>query len=397
MNALMNTSPRAAMCCSWCFWMLMFVVLDACQSPQPPCSLYEASFQTEPATRILVERKEDSWVVRNGEERVAMTALGGGTYAVPVFGGTWSGEWEGEEWVGVWTDSLRPGDYRVPVRLQPLRACSPIKELSLADTSYWTTTEGVLCVVQQEDSLWGTISTPTGDYRFLSGKKKFNTLVFNTFDGAHLFRFEAQLRGDSLVNGEFLSGTHYQTPFSGKRMSGGPREWKSSTQLPSSRNLTFQGVTTSGDSIRWTEDELLSLGKTALVLDVMGTWCPNCMDEARLLRELASDYPEVQFLSLAFERSAGASALQRLKQFRTEMELPWDVWLGGRASKAVAADMLSVVDTVHSFPTTLFWPLDGEPTVHKGFNGPATGEGYEVERAFFRSELNRISGRSENR
>ena len=58
---------------------------------------------------------------------------------------------------------------------------------------------------------------------------------------------------------------------------------------------------------------------------------------------------------------------------------------------------ISVLDAVYSFPTTIFWPLDGEPTIHQGFNGPATGVGYEVEKTFFRSELNRITGRSENR
>ena len=41
-------------------------------------------------------------------------------YAVPVFGGSWKGRWEGEEWRGHWTDSLRPGDYRVPLTLTPL-------------------------------------------------------------------------------------------------------------------------------------------------------------------------------------------------------------------------------------------------------------------------------------
>jgi len=35
--------------------------------------------------------------------------------------------------------------------------------------------------------------------------------------------------------------------------------------------------------------------------------------------------------------------------------------------------------------------------VHTGFNGPATGKGYEEERAFFEAQLERLSGRSKSR
>jgi hypothetical protein len=123
------------------------------------------------------------------------------------------------------------------------------------------------------------------------------------------------------------------------------------------------------------------------------------MDEARLLSSLAPDYPELEFVSLAFERSDDERAVKRLNQFRSEMNLSWEVVLGGRASKRDAAAAISALDTVHSFPTTLFWPAAGSgvPKVHKGFNGPATGQGYEVEVETFRSELDRLSGRSGSR
>ena len=123
------------------------------------------------------------------------------------------------------------------------------------------------------------------------------------------------------------------------------------------------------------------------------------MDETRLLASLASDYPELEFVSVAFERRDDEQALRRLAQFRREMNLSWEVVLGGRASKRDAAAAISALDTVHSFPTTVFWPAAGSgvPTVHNGFNGPATGQGYEVEVEVFRAELDRLSGRSENR
>ena len=121
------------------------------------------------------------------------------------------------------------------------------------------------------------------------------------------------------------------------------------------------------------------------------------MDEARLMVSLADSFPDVQFLTLGYERSTDSTALVRLTQFKREIGMTWPVLLGGRASKTAAAESIPALDSIHSFPTTVFWPVDGEPVVHKGFNGPATGEGYARETAFFRSQLARISGRSESR
>ena len=366
----------------------------ACSTDGPEQNLYVAHFGTQPITEVLAERVADGWVIRNGEERIVLRCLGEELYAVPVFGGSWKGQWEGEEWRGHWTDSLRPGDYRVPLTLTPL--VHPKSTSGSKTASRWDTSEGTLLLQTRQDSVWATISTPTGDYRYLAGKKSDNILTFNTFDGAHLFRFSATLKGDSLVQGYFLSGTHYKTSFDGVLSPDGGEVWKSGRQTFNGAEMALQGVNATGDTVTWDKSALEAAGKTGLVVDVMGTWCPNCMDEARLLAELAPSHPDVQFVSLAFERSTDASILPRLAQFQKELQLSWDVLLGGKASKRIAAECLGVVDTVHSFPTTVFWVPGSDPVIHTGFNGPATGEGYVVERAFFENQLNRLSGRSEN-
>ena len=169
-------------------------------------------------------------------------------------------------------------------------------------------------------------------------------------------------------------------------------------QSTNGAELNVIGVSSDGDTIQWSNDRLQALGKKGLVLDVMGTWCPNCMDEARLLAELAPGYPDVQFVSLAFERSTDASILPRLNQFKDELGLGWDVLLGGKASKRIAAEVLGVGG--HSALLSNHSVLGNQmeqPVVHTGFNGPATGKGYEEERAFFEAQLERLSGRSKSR
>ena len=398
MIASSRNLSRAAIGCPWCFLAVSVILLTwlGCASQGPVDARFEATFDTKPPTTVLAERNGTAWVVRNGQERIVLPEIAPGVHEVPVFGGSWVGEWHRDVWEGVWTDSLRPGDYRVPLRLRRLgsqHAIAPPRR----QTSTWQTTEGILHLEHAGDSAWATISTPTGDYRYLSGLIRDNILNINTFDGAHLFHFEAEFVGDSLKNGLFLSGTHYRTTFAGARLHTGLPAWSSGQQRPLDVPLRFEGRNAQGDLVTLTEDDVVAAGKRGVVVDVMGTWCPNCMDEARLLAELAPNHPDVLFLSLAFERSEDEVALARISKFKETLHLPWEVWLAGPANKRIASERVGVIDTVRSFPTTVFWPVGEEAVIHTGFNGPATGEGYAEERRFFERQLQRISGRSESR
>ena len=397
MNADLSNLKRAAVGGPfWCATLLLLVgVLGCASNDQHDGDVYVASFATEPPTTVLATYGAEGWTVRNGHEHIALTLTSKGDHRVPVFNGSWSGSWVGEVWEGVWTDSLRPNNYQVPVRLEPLENASPVS--GTRDTTYWDTSEGLLVLERSQDSAWATISTPTGDYRHLAGTFVDNQLILNTFDGSHLFRFDATLRNDSLVDGRFLSGTHYRTPFEGVKCATQSHAWTSGRQSVVVDELLFFGTNLSGQAEVWNKDRLRRVGKTGLVVDIMGTWCPNCMDEARLMVSLAKSFPDVQFLTLGYERSTDSTALARLSQFKEEMGMDWPVLLGGRASKTAAAQSIPALDSIHSFPTTVFWPLEGEPVVHKGFNGPATGKGYALETAFFSSQMERLSGRSESR
>lgn len=397
MNVDLSNLKRAAVGGPfWCTILCLLAgALGCASSDQPEVRLYVASFATEPPTTVLATRSPEGWTVHNGRERILLNRIAQDSYRVPVFNGSWTGSWVGEDWVGVWTDSLRPNTYRVPIRLEPLSDALPAS--GPRDTTYWDTSEGLLVLERAQDSAWATISTPTGDYRHLAGTMVDNLLILNTFDGSHLFRFNATLRHDSLVEGVFLSGTHYRTKFEGVKRASQSHVWTSGRQQVVADELLFFGTNPAGQAEVWNKDRLRRSGKQGVVVDVMGTWCPNCMDEARLLVSLADSFPDVQFLTLGYERSTDSTALARLAQFKHELGMTWPVLLGGRASKSAAAQSIPALDSIHSFPTTVFWPLSGEPVVHKGFNGPATGEGYAKEAAFFQSQLARISGRSENR
>ena len=354
---------------------------------------YLAMFSLDDSTSVdvLVSLREDGLVFMNGEERVLMRSVYGGGYSVPVFGGALVGEWTGgggeRIWRGDWVDSLRIKEYRVPLEIAPFKK-KRTREGDVKNT-VWDTDLGKLKMVQKGDSITATFLTSTGDYRYQAGEVNPETSRFKigNFDGVHLFSFEGTLKQDSITNGIFKSGTHYATTWSGGRSENNRVDWSANQAWNPQAKIFFEGVNSGGKTEVWTRERLSESGYKVLVVDVMGTWCPNCMDEARLLRELCEDYPEMVVVSMAFERSEGEEALGRIADFKEDMNLPWKVLLGGVANKRIADSTLSFMGGIRSFPTTAFIPIEGDPIIHSGFSGPATGESYEEEVVFFRSAI----------
>jgi len=355
--------------------------------------MYLATFSLDDSTTVdvLVSLRQDDLVFMNGKERVLMRSVSGGGYSVPVFGGALVGEWmgEGDEriWRGDWVDSLRIKEYRVPLEIAPIK--NKIARGGNEENSVWDTDLGKLKMVQKGDSIAATFLTSTGDYRYQAGEINPETSRFKigNFDGVHLFSFEGTIKQDSIVNGVFKSGTHYTTNWSGVRSTTNRVDWSAIQEWNPQSNVFIEGVNSGGEREVWTRERLRESGYKVLVVDVMGTWCPNCMDEARLLTELCEDYPEMIVVSMAFERSVGEEALERIADFKEEMRLPWEVLLGGTANKRIADSTLSFMGGVKSFPTTAFIPVEGDPVIHSGFSGPATGGSYEEEVVFFRNTI----------
>ena len=355
--------------------------------------MYLATFSLDDSTTVdvLVSLRQDDLVFMNGKERVLMRSVSGGGYSVPVFGGALVGEWMGEGveriWRGDWVDSLRIKEYRVPLEIAPIK--NKIARGGNEENSVWDTDLGKLKMVQKGDSIAATFLTSTGDYRYQAGEINPETSRFKigNFDGVHLFSFEGTIKQDSITNGVFKSGTHYTTNWSGVRSTTNRVNWSANQEWNPQSNVFIEGVNSGGEREVWTRERLRESGYKVLIVDVMGTWCPNCMDEARLLTELCEDYPEMIVVSMAFERSVGEEALERIADFKEEMRLPWEVLLGGIANKRIADSTLSFMGGVKSFPTTAFIPVEGDPVIHSGFSGPATGESYEEEVVFFRNTI----------
>ena len=233
---------------------------------------------------------------------------------------------------------------------------------------------------QKSDIVTGTFRTTTGDYRYLEGVLDGAQLKLSTFDGAHAFLFTATVT-DSAMVGTFYSGNHFQEPFVAKR--------NDSYELPDANTLTF--LNEGYDKVEFSfPDEngvMISLNderfKDKVVLvQIMGTWCPNCLDESKFYSEFYENSrdKDIEIIALAFEYvKTEEAAFKNIKRLKDKTGITYPVLLAqyGSSSKVKAQEKLPMLNHVLSYPTTIFIDKTGVVRkIHTGFNGPATGEKY---------------------
>ena len=231
---------------------------------------------------------------------------------------------------------------------------------------------------QTQNRLTGTFLTETGDFRFLSGNIYGNELFLSCFDGSHAFVFTATVNQDSL-RGRFYSGSRYQTDWIGIA------DEKASIKDPNKLTYIVDSVYNLNEIKLRTLCGLktkLGLFKNSLTLiQITGSWCPNCLDETNYYKELFEKYNKMglNIISIGFEYGRDSKQQRKkLKRFSKRAKLPYTVLLGGKASKKDASNLFPMLNSISSFPTTLFVNKSGEIIhIHTGFNGPGTGVYFE--------------------
>ncbi len=112
-----------------------------------------------------------------------------------------------------------------------------------------------------------------------------------------------------------------------------------------------------------------------VVVDVMGSWCPNCHDEAPFLQALYAKHHQegLEVVALDFEQRPDQVADPvRLRAFIARYGLTYTVLLAGE-TKDVAVKLPQAVH-FNAWPTTFFIGRDGRvKATHVGFTSPGSG------------------------
>jgi thiol-disulfide isomerase/thioredoxin len=241
---------------------------------------------------------------------------------------------------------------------------------------------------QNGQKITGTFRTTTGDYRFLEGVINGNEFEMSTFDGAHAFYFRGKIKEDTL-KGVFFSGNHWSEPFEAKR--------NAAYELPDENTLTYlkEGYDTVEFSFPDENGTMISLSddrfkNKVVVLQIMGTWCPNCLDESKYLAQYYKEHSkDLEIIGLAFEYvKTEEKAFANINRLKERIGITYPILLAqvGSSSKAKANDKLPMLNHVLSYPTTIILDKNGKVRkIQTGFNGPATGERYTKFKAEFES------------
>jgi thiol-disulfide isomerase/thioredoxin len=114
-------------------------------------------------------------------------------------------------------------------------------------------------------------------------------------------------------------------------------------------------------------------GKVLLV-NVTGSWCPNCHDEAPFLVEMYRRYHSLglEIVALDFEDEEQFRNPTRLPAFVKHYGIDYTYLLAGQTSELAAK--IPQAERLNAWPTTFFVGRDGRVrTIHTGFAAPATG------------------------
>ncbi|OWY19842.1 TlpA family protein disulfide reductase [Sphingobacteriales bacterium UPWRP_1] len=335
--------------------------------------------------------------ILNAGEKIAITdiTINGDSVlmTMPVYGSQIKAKFNPKRMLGSWHNYAKGPNYQLDfyaVHGDSTRFETPLVADNATIAGRWAVmfiaddksskTDAVGVFDQSGQQVTGTFLTPSGDYRFLEGVVADRDLYLSCFDGAHAFLFKAYVNDEGDLQGDFWSGSHSHEIWVGYRDDtvSLPNPEKLTKLKKNGQQLSFSFPDVNGNTVSLTDERFKN---KVVMVQAMGTWCPNCMDETTLYTQIYQQYKDkgLEMVALAFEAADSLpQAKPALQRYQKHFNLPYPILFAGKASKKNALQALPVLDSFTSFPTTIFIDRKGNiRKIHTGFSGPATGKDYE--------------------
>ncbi|MBU0695604.1 MAG: TlpA family protein disulfide reductase [Bacteroidetes bacterium] len=392
---------------SFCLFTLCGILFFACDKPDSKFNtgVWRGALITESGAEIPFnfDVKDSlgklSLAIMNSSERFKVdeiTRNGDSIHIqMPLFDSEINGVLSDGKINGVWTKHLADKDANMTFYAQAeadwrikQQAAQPTTNVSGRWSATFISGDGVDTTVavgefvQNKSKVTGTFLTPTGDYRFLEGIVEGNQLSLSTFDGSHAFLFTVSIEGDSVMtNGKFYSGFSSIDSFKGKK--------DDQAKLPDAYGLMFlkDGTKKIDFSFPDLEHKTVSLDDAkfknkVVVVQMLGSWCPNCMDETSFLTKFYNQNKEkgVEVIGLAYERTRDfEKSKKNIERLKNRFDIKYPLLITGYTDvKSDAAKSLPMLNKVIAFPTMIVIDKKGNVRkIHTGFSGPGTGNHYE--------------------
>lgn len=257
------------------------------------------------------------------------------------------------------------------------------------------TTIAVAEFQQNDTQIKGTFLTTTGDYRFLEGVVSGDGKVYlSCFDGSHAFLFTATLDASGQkLEGDFYSGRRHHEKWSAVV--------NADAALPDATKLTFlkKGYQKLDFTFPDLDGNRVSINDQkfkdkVIAVQILGSWCPNCLDETRYL---SSYYDQVrsegfEVIGLAYERNPDfAVASRNVSALKKRLGVNYDILIAGTNEKGKVLESLPMLENFMSYPTTFLIDKKGVVRkIHTGFSGPATGIHFVKYKEEFENDVRRL-------
>jgi len=386
-------------------FLILFTVF-ACKPSNPEISsgIWRATLKTSSAAEIpfnfeLIDSAGAKYInIMNGDERLRVDEISFRSDSVfikmPLFDSEIKAKNNGNTLTGQWIKHLADKDAVMDFDAkagEDWRFFKANKNSSATIAGRWSTsftsvdssdtTIAVGEFKEEKGRLSGTFLTSTGDYRFLEGTVSDNKLYLSCFDGGNAYLFTANILNDStIVDGKFYSGIS------------GMENWVASKDenaiLPDAYSLT--ALKKGFDKIDFTFPDLegskVSLSdpiyqNKVVLVQFLGSWCPNCMDETAYLVPFYKKYNQkgVEIIGLAYERTNDFERSKKnVGRLRDRFNVPYKLLLTGYTNKnAEVAASLPMLNNFEAFPTLIIIDKKGKVRkIHTGFSGPGTGKYY---------------------
>lgn len=353
-----------------------------------------------------IEQKGDSlqMIIHNAEERIVCNEIQvkGDSMIIrlPMYDSEFRLREKGNSMEGVWINYTRKGNPAIPFSaVHAIASRFETQQTASADLKgKWETwfesgtPDSSLAIGrfnQSGNKVTGTFLTESGDHRYLEGVMDGDSLKLSVFDGFFCRLYLAKVKGN-VMEGMFYSGNHHKAPFRAIR--------NENAKLRNADAIaTYNGV----PSFRLpdTDSNIVSLsderfkGKV-IILQIMGTWCPNCMDESEFLSEyyLKNKDRGFEIIGISFERTNEfAKAAEYLVRVKNRFNITYPLLYAGTTGKENIARVFPELKNFSGYPTTIYLDREGRVVkVHTGFNGPATGSDYEQYQSEFYSTMEKL-------
>ena len=282
-------------------------------------------------------------------------------------------------------------NYRLPLELVPGRMTyeqSPSEFSSqYAITRYIDDQEkpALLQLSKKDGVLVGTIATSTGDSRFMTGYKVEGGFELMGFDGRFIYKVSAKVT-DGAIEGHVWAGMTGYYSFSGFANDFATLEdpEEMSKLRDDYTHIEWHLPDLDGDTVHFDSRTITK----PTILAIQGSWCPNCMDEGRVLDQYYREFEgAIDVYGLSYEYSGtlekATAAVQKMER---DLGTSFPMVIATYGPKQDRNAILPL-EQIRSYPTSIMLDHQGNVVkIHTGFYGPSTKE-YEAYVKETREEL----------